>query len=449
MNRLIKNLKGDKGIWSFVALLALISFMPVFSASSNLAYAGHGNGNTLSYLIKHFVHIMFGLLIIYQVQKIPYLYYRVFSRVFLPFVWLLLAFTLFKGTVIGGANASRWIQVPFVGVSFQPSTLASMVLFIYVARYLAKNYEKPQDFKSSLIDLWLPVGLTLIFILPANFSTAALIFSMVLMLVYIGKYKIKYIAYVIGIGIGSLFLFYLVGKAFPSPLTSRVQTWESRIESFMEGDKNDPDEMYQVERAKTAIATGGIHGLGPGKSVQRNFLPQSSSDFIFAIIIEEFGLFGGVTVLSLYLLLFFRFLVSAQKAQTLFGKFLIVGLGFPMIFQALINMGVAVSLLPVTGQTLPLVSSGGTSIWMTCAAIGIILNVTKKDEEIKAEITEKERREAALQKLIDQQIEDDEQKALSEDKKAEEAENELNKEETYSIDDESDSNPMEAVLNKK
>ncbi|MFY8188370.1 MAG: FtsW/RodA/SpoVE family cell cycle protein [Flavobacterium sp.] len=446
MNSIIGNLKGDKGIWSFVALLALFSFMPIFSASSNLAYAGHGTGNTLSYLIKHFVHIMAGMLIIYQVQKVPYLYYRTFSRFLLPFVWLLLAFTLFKGTAIGGANASRWIQIPFVGVSFQPSTLAFLILMIYVARYLAKNFEKPQNFKQSLIDLWLPVGLTLVFILPANFSTAALIFSMVLMLVFIGKYPIKYMVYVIGLGFGALLLFYLVGKAFPSPLTSRVQTWENRIERFVDGDKNDPDEMYQVERAKTAIATGGLQGLGPGKSVQRNFLPQSSSDFIFAIIIEEFGLFGGAATLSFYLLLFFRFLLVAQKTTNLFGKFLIVGLGFPLIFQALINMGVAVSLLPVTGQTLPLISSGGSSIWITCAALGIILNVTKKEEEIKAEQTEKERREAALQKLIDQQLAQDE----LETQEAEALSNieQLEDEEAFSIEDQSKGNPMDAVKNK-
>jgi cell division protein FtsW len=403
---------------------------------------------------------MAGMIIIYQVQKVPYLYYRLFSRILLPLVWLLLAFTLFKGGAIGGVNASRWIQVPIVGFSFQPSTVASLVLFVYVARYLAKNYEKPQGFKRSLIDLWLPVGITLIFILPANFSTAALIFSMVLMLVFIGKYPIKYIATVISIGIGILFLFYLVGKAFPSPLTSRVQTWENRIERFVNGDKNDADEMYQVERAKTAIATGGFQGLGPGKSVQRNFLPQSSSDFIFAIIIEEFGIIGGVLILVLYMLLFFRFLVTAQKANTMFGKFLIVGLGFPLIFQALVNMGVAVSLLPVTGQTLPLVSSGGSSIWMTCVALGIILNVTKKEEEIRAEINEKEQRERALQKLIDQQLESD---ALEEQnqRKTHDAQNDEEEaekvtemqpnqeEEEFSIKDSSRANPMDAILNKK
>jgi len=428
MLSLIKSLRGDKVIWALVALLALFSFMPVFSASSNLAYAGKGTGNTVSYLVKHLVHVALGFYIIYRVHKIPYHYFRSISRIVLPFIWVLLAYTLFKGTVIAGANASRWIQVPFVGISFQPSAFAFIVLMIFVARYLSKTREEPITFKSSFIDLWLPVGITLMFILPANFSTAALIFAMILMLVFIGKYPLKYIATVLGIGLVALTLFVLIAKAFPNPLTTRVNTWEARIERFVKDDVTDLDEVYQIERAKTAIASGGVYGLGPGKSVQKNFLPQSSSDFIYAIIVEEFGLFGGLAILLIYLLLFLRFIVAAHKANTLFGKLVVVGLGFPIVFQALINMGVAVELLPTTGQTLPLISSGGSSIWVTCLAVGIILNVTKKEEEIAAENAEKAKREVALQKMIDKQIKEDE-KSISED---------------YSIED----NPMNAVLKK-
>jgi len=380
MLSLIKSLRGDKVIWALVALLALFSFMPVFSASSNLAYAGKGTGNTVSYLVKHLVHVALGFYIIYRVHKIPYHYFRSISRIVLPFIWVLLAYTLFKGTVIAGANASRWIQVPFVGISFQPSAFAFIVLMIFVARYLSKTREEPITFKSSFIDLWLPVGITLMFILPANFSTAALIFAMILMLVFIGKYPLKYIATVLGIGLVALTLFVLIAKAFPNPLTTRVNTWEARIERFVKDDVTDLDEVYQIERAKTAIASGGVYGLGPGKSVQKNFLPQSSSDFIYAIIVEEFGLFGGLAILLIYLLLFLRFIVAAHKANTLFGKLVVVGLGFPIVFQALINMGVAVELLPTTGQTLPLISSGGSSIWVTCLAVGIILKI-KEDEE--------------------------------------------------------------------
>lgn len=434
MKELISNLKGDKVIWTFVALLALFSFMPVFSASSNLAYIGHGTGNTLGYLVKHFAHICIGFVIIYFVHKVPYHYFRAISKVALPLVWVLLAYTLFKGTVVAGANASRWIQVPFIKISFQTSTLAFIVLMVFVARYLSKTREIPITLQNSLWELWLPVFITLAFILPANFSTAALMFSMVLMLVFVGKYPLKYISVIIGVGIIALAFFVLVGKAFPdSKFFSRVHTWESRIENFTT-DKADEDD-YQIEKAKIAIATGGVYGLGPGKSVQKNFLPQSSSDFIYAIIVEEYGLFGGIGVLILYLLLFFRFVVAAHKANTLFGKLVVVGLGFPIIFQALVNMAVAVELLPITGQTLPLISSGGSSIWMACIALGIIISVTKKEEEITQEKLEKEQREETLRRMIDAQI-----------LREEAAEEALISEKSFSIEDKT--NPMNAVLSK-
>lgn len=435
MKTLISNLKGDKGIWSFVALLALFSFMPVFSASSNLAFMNNGSGNTLSYLIKHAVHIIVGFFMIYRLHKIPYHYFKAISKILLPLVWLLLGYTMFKGTLIDGANASRWIQVPFVGITFQTSTVASIVLMIYVARYLSKSRETPDTFKKSMWELWTPVGITLALILPANFSTAALIFAMVIVLVFIGKYPLKYIGSVILLGAVALSFFILVVKAFPDAFPNRVDTWMSRIDNFT-SDKPDEDD-YQIEKAKIAIASGGIYGVGPGKSVQKNFLPQSSSDFIYAIIVEEYGLIGGLGVLLLYMLLFFRFIVAAHKSNSMFGKLLVVGLGFPIIFQALINMGVAVELLPVTGQTLPLISSGGSSIWMTSIAIGIILSVTKKEEEIVQELKDKEQREIALQKLIDKQLAEDEA--------------ELNVAmvagENYAIEEVG--NPMDAIRNKK
>jgi len=432
MKELVNNLKGDRVIWSFVALLALFSFMPVFSASSNLAYLGHGTGNTISYLLKHLSHIIIGFFIIYGVHKVPYHYYKGISKIGLPIVWLLLAYTLIKGTVIAGANASRWIQVPFIGITFQTSTLAFIVLMMYVARYLSKKREVEDTFQESLVQLWVPVFITLGMILPANFSTAALMFSMVLMLTFVGKYPLKYIGFILGAGFAALAMFVLLSKAFPdSHFFSRVDTWSSRIENFTSNKPGEDD--YQIEKAKIAIASGGIYGLGPGKSVQKHFLPQSSSDFIYAIIVEEWGLIGGLGVLVMYLLLFFRFIVAAHKANTLFGKLMVVGLGFPIIFQAMINMAVAVELLPVTGQTLPFISSGGTSIWMVSIALGIIINVTKKEEEIAQELSDKAKREAALQKLIDKQLEDEE-------------EIEDNLEENYSIEDKV--NPMKAVLNK-
>lgn len=428
MLKIINSLKGDKVIWAFVALLALFSFMPVFSASSNLAYMRHGSGNAVTYLVKHLAHIFIGFFIIYQVHKIPYHYFRGISRIALPIVWLLLIYTLVKGTVIEGANASRWIQVPFIGISFQTSTLAAIILYIYVARYLSKKREKSPTFKESLIDLWVPVFITLMFILPANFSTAALIFAMVTMLAFIGKYPLRYIGIIIGTGILVLTLFILVARAFPKAFPNRVDTWVSRIDSFTSDKPNEDD--YQIEKAKIAIASGGVYGLGPGKSVQKNFLPQSSSDFIYAIIVEEYGLIGALTVLGMYLLLLFRFVVAAHKSNSLFGKLVVIGLGFPIIFQALINMAVAVELLPVTGQTLPLISSGGSSVWMTCIAVGIILSVTKKEEEIAEELQEKQKREDALQRLIDKQLKEEEEGVMAD--------------EDFSIED----NPMNAVINK-
>ncbi len=429
MKELIRSLRGDKVIWAFVALLALFSFMPVFSASSNLAYMRHGSGNALTYLVKHGAQVIIGFFIIYKVHKVPYQYFRTISRFLLPVVWVLLVYTLLKGTVIDGANASRWIQIPFIGITFQTSTLASIVLYVFVARYLSKTRDTPITFKNSLWDLWTPVFITLLLIFPANLSTAALIFTMVMMLVFIGKYPLKYIGIILGIGIIGLVFFIIVVKNFPDAFPNRVDTWMNRIDNFF-SDKPDED-VYQIQKAKIAIATGGFEGLGPGKSVQKNFLPQSSSDFIYAIIVEEYGLVGGLSVLFLYLLLLFRFVVASHKANTLFGKLVVVGLGFPIIFQAMTNMAVAVELLPVTGQTLPLISSGGSSIWMTCIALGIILSVTKKEEEIALENAEKQKREDVLKRLIDKQI----------------AEDELEVEEDYSIQDVG--NPMQAVLNKK
>ncbi|WP_310595419.1 FtsW/RodA/SpoVE family cell cycle protein [Flavobacterium sp.] len=430
MKQLLSNLKGDKVIWSFLALLALFSFMPVFSASTNLAFGRDGDGNTLGYLVKHLAHLGMGFMIIYFVHKVPFHYFRVISRIGLPFVWGLLALTLFKGTHIGGANASRWLQVPFIGISFQTSSIAAIILYIYVARYLSKTRETPITFKLSIIELWVPVFITLALILPANFSTTALMFAMVVMVAFIGKYPLKYIGFIIGMAIAGLLLFFFIAKTFPdSKFFNRVGTWSSRIENFR-SDKPGEDD-YQIEKAKIAIASGNLYGLGPGKSVQRHFLPQSSSDFIFAIIIEEYGLIGGLLVLGLYLLLLFRFVIAAHKATTLFGKLVVISLGFPMIFQALINMAVAVELLPVTGQTLPLISSGGSSIWMTCFALGIIINVTKKEEEIEQEMKEAAQREEALQKLIDKQLEEDQHTETD----------------NYSIQD-SSKNPMDAVINK-
>ncbi|MFT4781209.1 MAG: cell division protein FtsW [Psychroserpens sp.] len=382
MQTLFNNIKGDRLIWAIAALLAIFSFLPVYSAASNLAYVG-GVGSTFSFFVKHLMHLVLGFAIIYGVHKIPYRYFRGLSMVMIPIVIVLLVVTMLQGTTIDGANASRWIQIPFVGMSFQTSTLAAVVLMVYVARYLSKIQDKKVTFVETLLPLWAPVFFVLILILPANFSTTAIVFFMVMMLTFIGGYPIKYLAIIMGIGILALALFILIAKAFPDAMDNRVDTWTSRIENFVNGEDTEAD--YQIENAKIAIASGEITGKGPGKSTQKNILPQSSSDFIFAIIIEEYGLIGGLFLLLLYSWLLFRIVIVSQKADTVFGKLLVLGVGLPIIFQALINMAVAVELFPVTGQTLPLISSGGTSIWMTCLAIGIVLSVSAKREQIKGQ----------------------------------------------------------------
>lgn len=381
MKKILRHIKGDRTIWAIVAILAVFSFMPVYSASTNLVYVV-GQGSTMGYLVKHMVLLIMGFAIIYFIHRIPYRYFSGGSVIMLPVVFVLLIYTLSQGTTIGGANASRWIRIPFIGIGFQTSTLAGVVLMVYVARYLAKNKEKKIVFKESLWQLWLPVALILALILPANFSTTAIIFFMIMVLSFIGGYPLKYIGYILGAGILVLSLFILTAKAFPDAMPNRVQTWQSRIENFSKSGA----ENYQVEKAKTAIATGGVVGKGPGKSIQKNFLPQSSSDFIYAIIVEEYGLLGALLIVFVYFLLLFRIFITVRKSSTIFGSLLVIGVGLPIIFQACINMAVASNILPVTGQTLPLISSGGTSIWMTCIALGMILSVSASKDDTEESI---------------------------------------------------------------
>lgn len=389
----LKNIRGDRTIWAIIAVLAIFSFLPVYSASTNLVGVV-GKGTTLGYLLKHAMLLLLGFVIIYATHKIPYRYFSGLSVLLIPVVLVLLAYTLFQGNTISGVNASRWISIPFVGIGFQTSTLASVVVMMYVARYLAKNREKKILFKESILQLWIPVGVVLALILPANFSTTAIIFSMVLILSFLGGYPLKYIGIIVGVGVLIFALFILTAKAFPDTFkNSRINTWASRIENFSNANE---EENYQAEKAKLAIASGEIQGKGPGKSVQKNFLPQSSSDFIYAIIVEEFGLVGAILLIILYLGLLFRIVIVATKTDTIFGTLLVLGVGIPIIFKALINMAVAVGLFPVTGQPLPLISTGGTAIWMTCFAIGTVLSVSADRE---ATIKKKKKEENPLDVL--------------------------------------------------
>lgn len=373
---MLQALKGDKVLWGILALLAVFSFLPVFSASSNLVYVV-GKGTPWGYLSKHFVILTIGFVLMYSVHRIPFQYFKGISILMLPVVVILLLYTASQGTVIAGANASRWIRIPIIGLSFQTSTLASVVLMIYAATYLSKLKEAIPTFKSSLLRFWLPVFVVVLLIFPSNLSTAALLFSMVLLLAFLAGYPFRYLFTIIGAGMVAVLLFFLLVKAFPDAFPNRVDTWMNRIENFRSGESADGN--YQVARAKTAIVSGKIFGLGAGKSRMKNFLPQSSSDFIYAIIVEEFGLLGGVGLILLYLLLLYRIVVIAYKTSSTFGKLTVIGLGIPILFQAFINIGVALQLLPVTGQNLPMISSGGTSAWMTCIAMGVILSVSAKE----------------------------------------------------------------------
>lgn len=386
MNKLLINIKGDKPLWVVFILLASFSFLPVYSSASNLAYL-YGDGNTFSYLFKHFIHLSLGFCLMYMVHKIPYRYFRGISILMIPIILVLLAYTIFQPSISDSiTNSNRWISIPIVGFGFQPSTLASIIILIYVARYLSKIKDKLITFSQSILPLWVPVFLTISLILPANFSTSAILFSMVMLLCFLGGYPIKYLIGILSSAVILFSIFILSIKAYPDLFPNRVDTWKSRIENFV--DSKETKSNYQIEKAKIAIATGGITGLGPGKSVQKNFLPQSSSDFIFAIIIEEYGLIGGLTLIFLYLWFLFRVIIISNKSNSVFGSLLAIALGIPIVFQALVNMAVAVQLFPVTGQPLPLISSGGTSIWMTCLAIGIIQSVRIGSEISEDEIDE-------------------------------------------------------------
>ena len=373
MNNIFANIQGDKTLWAVLILLAGFSFLPVYSAASNLAYIS-GSGNTFNYLFKHFIHLSLGFTFMYLMQKIPYHYFRGISILMIPVVIVLLLYTIFQPSVTDSlTNTNRWIKIPFVGFTFQPSTLAGVILMIYVSRYLAKIKDIDVRFSQTILPLWIPTLFILLLILPANFSTTAIIFSMVILLCFVGGYPIKHLVGIVLSGILVLSIFILTIKAYPGIFPNRVDTWKSRIENFV--NKENTTENYQIEKAKIAIATGGVRGLGPGKSIQKNFLPQSSSDFIFAIIIEEYGLIGGLFLLTVYALFLLRIIIISNKAESVFGSLLVIALGVPIVFQALVNIGVSVELFPITGQPLPLISSGGTSIWMTCIAIGIIQSV--------------------------------------------------------------------------
>jgi cell division protein FtsW len=313
----------------------------------------------------------------YITHLIKYTYYSRISQIGLFLTIPLLLITLVSGTNLNEAN--RWLTVPIVNLTFQSSDVAKLFLIMYLARVLSKKQEMVKDFRKGFLPVIIPVIVVTLLILPANFSTAAILFVTCLVIMFIGRISMKYMMTLIGLGIVGIVLIFALSKTFPV-LFPRGTTWVARVDHFINKEQADPDATYQVDQAKIAIVSGGLLGKSPGKSTQRNFLPHPYSDFIFAIIIEEYGLIGGIFLLLLYLILFYRVIRIAHKSQGNFGSLLAIGIGFSLVFQALINMAVAVNLFPVTGQTLPLVSMGGTSIWFTCISLGIILSVSRRTE---------------------------------------------------------------------
>jgi cell division protein FtsW len=371
MKNLVGDIKGDKVIWVVVLFLSLFSLLAVYSSTGTLAYKYQG-GNTEYYMLKHLIFLFFGLLLIYVFHMIRYIY---FSKVFKYLLWFaipLLLFTLFFGLNLN--SAKRVLAIPLTNMTFQTSDFAKLTLIVYLAFLLTKKQDYIKDFRSAFVPIMLPVLLVVFLILPANFSTAAMIFATSIVLMYVGRVNLKYIFSMIGIGIVALSLFLLVLMQMPVDKQGRLGTWKARIEGYINGDGDN----FQVEQAEIAIAGGGFFGKMPGNSTQRNFLPHPYSDFIFAIIVEEYGLLGGSFMVLLYLIILFRAVVIVTKIPQTFGAFLSIGVAFSLAFQAMVNMGVAVGLLPVTGQPLPLVSMGGTSIWFTSISLGILLSVSKE-----------------------------------------------------------------------
>lgn len=371
-----RNVRGDRVIWIVVIFLSIFSLLAVYSATGTLANNRH-HGNTEYYLFKHLMILAFGLALMYFTHLIRYTKFSWISRLGMLITIPLLIVTLFSGTSLN--EAPRWLTLPFLNLTFQSSDVAKLFLIMYLARVLSKKQDLVQDFKKGFIPVITPVILVTVLILPANFSTAAILFVTSLVLMFIGRISMKYMISLVVLGIAGLGLIFILEISFPG-LFPRGATWVARIEHFIDKTEADSDATYQVDQAKIAIVQGGILGKSPGKSTQRNFLPHPYSDFIFAIIIEEYGVVGGSFVLLLYLILFYRVIKIAGRSPGNFGTLLSLGIGFSLVFQAMINMAVAVNLFPVTGQTLPLISMGGTSIWFTCISLGIILSVSRMSE---------------------------------------------------------------------
>jgi cell division protein FtsW len=377
-------LKGDKVVWAVVIILSVISLLVVYSSTGTLAYKFQ-SGNTEYYLFKHGFILLFGLFLMYATHKVKYTYFSGISLIAIFLAIPLLMLTLMKGSNLN--EASRWLALPGTSLTFQTSDFAKLALIMYVSRVLSQKQDKIDSIKEAFLPVVIPVIIVCALILPANFSTAAVLFTTCFVMMFIGRIHYKHLLSLVGMGLVAILIILSVGKFAPK-VFPRFGTWMKRIENFSSNDKDNKGN-FQVEQSKIAIATGGPLGKGPGKSSQRNFLPHPYSDFIYAIIIEEYGLAFGLLIVLLYLILLFRGTRIATQSPRMFGSLLAFGCAFSLVFQAMINMAVATNLFPVTGQPLPMLSMGGTSIWFTSIGIGIILSVsagetskeTSKEEE--------------------------------------------------------------------
>lgn len=356
-------------IWAVILLLSVFSLLAVYSSTGSLAYKYQG-GNTSYYILKHATILAMGFVITYVTHLIPYKYFSRIAQLLLIIAIPLLLVTLIYGVTKN--QAARWLSVPGLSLTFQTSDIAKLAIVMYTARLLAKKQDNIKDFKTAFKPVLIPLVVVCLLVMPANLSTAMLIFATVFILMYIGRISMKYLLGMIGVIVVAMGLF--IGIALAFKWEGRIGTWKKRIESFRSAE---PGDNYQVSQAKIAIVSGGLVKLRPGKSIQRNFLPHPYSDFIYAIIIEEYGLLGGIVVLALYLYLLFRAAVLVRNSSRTFPAFLAIGLAVMITFQAIINMAVVVNLLPVTGQPLPMISMGGSSLLFTCVSLGIIQSVSR------------------------------------------------------------------------
>ncbi|MCD6062306.1 MAG: cell cycle protein [Flavipsychrobacter sp.] len=376
MQKIFQKTKGDQVIWAVVFILSFISLLAVYSSTGTLAYRMDKNASY--YLVKQLLVLGLGLMIIYWVHKVNYTKFAKLAVLLYMISLPLLVYTLFFGAKIN--EGSRWIKLPVINLTFQSSDLAKLALFMFLARLLSMKQGVIKDFKKGFIPVLVPVGLTCMLIAPANLSTAMMLGFTCCILFFIGRVDVKHIALLAFAGLIGVILLFAVSKATGF---GRADTWEKRIEDFIGSSENgvEKEDVYQVLQAKIAIANGGITGRGPGNSLQRNYLPEAYSDFIFSSIIEEYGLIGASVLVFLYLLLLWRSILIFRRCPYAFGAFLAVGLSITLVFQAMLNMAVNVHLVPVTGLTLPLVSMGGSSIWFTSIAIGVVLSVSRYVDE--------------------------------------------------------------------